>query len=280
MGAPAVVLTAPPQARTGSVRLLRQWHLLSLDAPTVAFFWLLLFAQCMHVPHALPAATALAAAVWIVYVVDRLLDARHEADTTARQELPQAALTRLYGEHARAFVVGVGAVGLITTVLLSVLPRALTEAWLSLAIPLGLYATAVHVLRLPARWKAVCVGIFFAVAVALPAAVHGGLRWPLALAALALGGVCRANCAVLRAPSLRLKVVLGLSGAAAVTPLWFGETRSIALACLAALGLLVLLVRYRTALCDRLGWLAWRALVDAALVAPALVVAVVALFAR
>ena len=279
MGAPAVALRAPAPAVAAPLRMLQAWHLLSLDAPTVALCWMLLFAHTMHVAHALPAAGALSCAVWLVYVADRVLDARRLPES-AWPGTPGSALSRLYREHARGFLLTGVAVGLAALALLSALPRSLAEAWLLLTVPLALYAAAVHLLRLAARWKAVCVGIFFAVAVALPAAVQGGIAWPLVFATLAFGGVCRANCAVLRAPSRRLHIVLAVSMAVALLPLRFAETRAIAPACVCALVLLALLVGKREAICARLGWLSWRALVDAALVVPALAVVAGTLLVR
>jgi hypothetical protein len=51
-------------------------NLLSLDAPAVAVAWLLLFAKTMrgHLPGMIP--VFLAGTVWLIYVADRLLDAR------------------------------------------------------------------------------------------------------------------------------------------------------------------------------------------------------------
>ena len=259
--------------------MLHGWHLLSLDAPTVAFCWMLLFAQTMHVPHALSGAGALACAVWLVYAMDRVLDARREPDS-ATPGTAEDALLRLYRVHARDFMLTGIVVGLWMVTLLSKLPQSLVEAWLLLCVPLLLYATAVHVLRLSSRWKAVCVCIFFAVAISLPAAAQGGMGWPVAMSALAFAGVCRTNCAVLRAPSRRLQSVIAMSLAAALLPLRFAETRAIAPACILALLLLLWLVRKRELICEQFGWLSWRALVDLALVAPALAVAVIVLLVR
>lgn len=233
----------------------------------------------MHVPYALSGAGALACAVWLVYAVDRVLDARREPDP-ATPGTAEDALLRLYRVHARDFMLTGIAVGLWMVTLLSELPRALVEAWLLLCVPLILYATAVHVLRLSSRWKAICVCIFFAVAISLPAAAQGGVGWPVAISALAFGGVCRANCAVLSAPFYRLWSVFAVSSTAALLPLRFAETRAIAPACIFALLLLLWLVRKRELICEQLGWLSWRALVDLALVAPALAVAVAVLLVR
>ena len=55
------------------------WHLLSLDAPTVAALWTYFIARANHVQlsYAVPAAMFLA--VWLIYAADRLLDTRHLA---------------------------------------------------------------------------------------------------------------------------------------------------------------------------------------------------------
>lgn len=282
MGAPAVALQ-PRVVAAAPLRLLHGWHLFSLDAPTVAFCWMLLFASALHVPHAIASAAALACAVWIIYAADRVLDAWREpppAWSGAWTGAPHTMLARLYSRNAREFLLAVGAVALLLAALLADLPRALSEAWMLLATPLALYAAAVHLLHLSGRWKAISVGLFFAVAVSIPAAVHGAVRSPLLAGAFAFGAVCRTNCAVLRAPVRRLRIVLTCSLCAALLPFLFAETRSIGLACLASLALLMVLVHKRASASARLGALSWRALVDAALVAPPLIVLAGCLLAR
>ena len=60
----------------GTSGVLALWHLLSLDAPTVAVIWTWFVARAEHVrlPWATPAAMGIA--VWMLYAGDRLLDAR------------------------------------------------------------------------------------------------------------------------------------------------------------------------------------------------------------
>ncbi|HVC46717.1 MAG TPA: hypothetical protein VND90_05680 [Terracidiphilus sp.] len=55
---------------------LRLWHLLSLDAPTVAVVWSLAFAWAAGVSLPLWVPVLLALVTWSVYIFDRLLDAR------------------------------------------------------------------------------------------------------------------------------------------------------------------------------------------------------------
>lgn len=56
--------------------LLKFWHLASLDAPTVAVAWAWAFAWALHLPLPAWALALLALVVWVIYVGDRLLDAR------------------------------------------------------------------------------------------------------------------------------------------------------------------------------------------------------------
>lgn len=279
MGASAAALPVQAHARSTPLRALRAWHLFSLDAPTVACCWALLFAAVFRVPHPVPAAADLACAVWLVYMIDRVLDARRHFSSTLSTGVADPLFT-LYRVHARAFLYAGAVVTLLGFVLVSVLPRALMEAWVLLTLPLLLYAAVVHLLHLTSRWKAISVGIFFSVAAALPAAVSRGLGWPVVLAAVAFGGVCRANCAVLRASSQRMRLVFVLCTAAALLPLRYAECRAVAVACLLALGLLLVLRRQREMVSARVGAIGWRSLVDVALVAPALVVAASVLLLR
>jgi hypothetical protein len=100
---PAATSAAPEQCSTQSSfragksqvldapRPLSLWHLASVDAPTVAIAWAFAFAWIwdVHLPASMPVAIALA--VWAVYVIDRLLD--------ARTGLRSAGLDRLRERH-------------------------------------------------------------------------------------------------------------------------------------------------------------------------------------
>lgn len=54
--------------------LLDRWHLLSLDAPTVAFVWSYALARSANVQLPILGPVMLAIATWLLYVADRLLD--------------------------------------------------------------------------------------------------------------------------------------------------------------------------------------------------------------
>jgi hypothetical protein len=96
-------LAAPARATSP----LALWHLLSLDAPTVAALWTWFIARAagIHLPAASPIAMALA--VWIVYAADRLLDADRADSAPLRAELE--ARHRFHHRHGRAFAVGIAA---------------------------------------------------------------------------------------------------------------------------------------------------------------------------
>ena len=65
---------------------MRWWHLLSLDAPTVAALWSWSFARAMHVSLPWTAPLLLALGTWLVYVADRILDGlRITADGQLRE---------------------------------------------------------------------------------------------------------------------------------------------------------------------------------------------------
>lgn len=65
-----------PGAGLNAIRVLRFWHLTSLDAPTVAVVWSLALAWAAHLRLPAWAPLSLALAAWSVYIGDRLLDAR------------------------------------------------------------------------------------------------------------------------------------------------------------------------------------------------------------
>jgi hypothetical protein len=68
-------LVPPPHPRPRHSPL-ALWHLLSLDAPSVAAVWTLFIARCSHLTLPWTAPAAMFVAVWMIYAADRLLDAR------------------------------------------------------------------------------------------------------------------------------------------------------------------------------------------------------------
>lgn len=169
--------------------MLQRWHLLSLDAPSVAALWTCFLAFEVSQKQTCAVPIALALAVWLLYVGDRVYDAvRGEA----RQERHRFLFQHRHLLYAAALVVAAALAGLMVW-----LPPHLRTAWLLLALPLGLYVTAVHLLQLRVP-KEPLVGIFFGVATTLPLIESlAARRGELALIAVAFGFICWLNCAAI-----------------------------------------------------------------------------------
>lgn len=166
---------------------MRFWHLLSLDAPTVAAVWLVLLSPAQLMERAVQAG-ALALAVWLFYVGDRVLDATH-ADAGSLQ-----ARHRFHARHRREFGLAAAVALPILALLVLRLPEPVRVAWLWLALPMALYALAIHrwpVRRMP---KELVVSAMFAVAVSLPALVGRGHVGAVCGRGVLLAAVCWANC--------------------------------------------------------------------------------------
>jgi hypothetical protein len=246
------------------------WHLLSLDAPTVAAVWTAFFAASFHVVLPWTAPLALALAVWIFYAADRLSDARHPASSLEDRH-------HFHAQHARGFFVAIGFAAPTVLVLLAELPHTIRIAWLFLVLPLVGYASAVHLLKLqvPKEWM---VGLFFAIATAAPCLLDNGhtAEW---LCAAAFGILCWLNCVrIARAESAATDrstawavdhfraITLAFAIANAFVAVCLSQARSVALALMAA----ALLLRALDHLEPRTSAVRMRALADAALLTPLL----------
>ncbi len=186
--------------------LLRYWHLLSLDAPTVAGLWCWAFGRAARQRLAPWLPLALALGTWLFYVADRLLDARR-APTAELQERHH-----FHHRHRSLFLVAAVPVAAALLVLIARMPRSLlTEyAWLS-ALSL-VYLIIVHwpVAREDTEprpytvlsfSKELVVGLLFATATALPAWDEAQRRadgmprhHPLLLLCPLFAALCWLNC--------------------------------------------------------------------------------------
>ena len=192
----------PSPARTWLVL----WHLLSLDAPSVAAVWTVFLARSAGcaLPRSLPA--AMFVAVWMLYVADRLLDGRRLPGGEAQQPscvtwsgANRAGLEArhlFHHRHRTAFLVGLG---VAAVVLAGLLPR-MDAATLQREVVIGCLLVAYFVLihagrgahRVP---KELCVGLFFAAAVAVPTIARLAKPGPrLLLLDLLLAALCTLNC--------------------------------------------------------------------------------------
>ena len=201
---PGPHLVPNPRPRYSALAL---WHLLSLDAPTVATLWTVFIARCshLHLPWTEPAAMFLA--VWMIYAADRLLDARFSLSKLEPRH-------RFHHTHRTAFVTVIVLSSIALAALLHNLdPRSL-HLYTLLATLLAAWMLLIHAhpaphsptSRLP---KEFAVGIFFSAAVFIPtlarttpgtSAIHflgsaaTWIRPNLLPAAILFACVCTLNC--------------------------------------------------------------------------------------
>ena len=161
------------------------WHLLSLDAPSVAALWTIFLADAVHAPLPWTAPLALALAVWIFYVADRLSDAHGPAATLEERH-------RFHARHRRGFFLAIVCAVPVLAALVIDLPTEVRTAWLLLVLPLCGYAAAVHWLKLRVP-REMLVGVFFAAAVAAPRILEDH-NIAHCFAAAAFGILCWLNC--------------------------------------------------------------------------------------
>jgi len=183
--------------------LLRGWHLLSLDAPTVAAVWCAAFLSVVGIPLSRPTGrwpvAFLCLATWLCYVGDRTQDAR-----SAREDSELRARHHFYGRWWRTRrsslvgLVGVAALVCAGTGLLGLtLPLFFDYAALTLASLL--YFGWVHSGRernARVLAKEAAVAIIFALGCLLPAWTSATTFWRLQLlpAGLLFALLCWLNC--------------------------------------------------------------------------------------
>jgi len=178
------------------------WHLLSLDAPTVAALWTWFIASTNQVRLPLSSTLAMAIAVWMLYAADRLMDARLlNTDPGCQEDLE--ARHYFHHRHRTAFLAGILLASIALAVLLPLLEPAALHLYLILGGLLAGYFILIHATphaaaptksahRLP---KEIAVGIFFAAAIFIPTvARRPDLRAPLLPAAFLFAALCSLNC--------------------------------------------------------------------------------------
>jgi len=175
-------------------------HLSSLDAPIVAGLWSWFFAVAAH--HALPitAPLILALGVWVLYIADRLLDARVLHLRTGRQASLSSQLEArhyFHARHGRAFLLClVAASALLLWLVPTHVPTDVRRAYIPLAALLPFYFFQVHG---PRRFytfpKELAVGILFGAATVVPIWARApDLHLYLGPAAALFAAVCWLNC--------------------------------------------------------------------------------------
>lgn len=173
------------------------WHLLSFDAPTVACVWMWFVARSFDLQVGPAELVAMFLAVWVIYAVDRLLDASSAALVRSSQPAHLQPRHQFHQRYQR---------WLIPLLILAVAPLAfcLTQFRrgeirldLILAAALAGWFAIIHV---GARSKAVpmpkefVLGVFFAAAVFVPAfAQRPELHSAMVVPALLFGLLCTSN---------------------------------------------------------------------------------------
>lgn len=182
--------TQPALKARRITRPLTLWHLLSLDAPTVAALWTWFIARASHVRLPWAATAAMAVAVWMLYAADRLLDAQSsQQDTLEARHL-------FHHRHRSAFLAGIFAASITLALLLPRLDAQSIHLYLILGGLVFGYFILIHAARGAHRMpKEIAVGICFAAATFIPTvARRPDLRLSLIAPALLFAALCSLNC--------------------------------------------------------------------------------------
>jgi hypothetical protein len=174
--------------------LAQWWHLLSLDAPTVAALWSWLFVRAMHLHLSLPQALLLPLGTWLLYVADRVLDGLRQTHPALLRERHH-----FHARHRTAFLWAASflAVLLAWSVHTYMRPEALRDdSYIAIFALLYLFAVHRGASRLP---KELAVAVLFAAGTAVPAwsrlsAGADSGRLQLAPAIIFFALLCWINC--------------------------------------------------------------------------------------
>jgi hypothetical protein len=175
--------------------VLHWWHLLSLDAPTVAALWSWSMARAVRVELPWSAPVLLALGTWLIYVADRILDGVHNGVQPGRLRERHF----FYVRFRRRFLIAgaIGGVILLWLIATRMGATARTEDTLLFLVAVA-YFCVIHLCGPESeRWfpKEIAVGLVFAAAVAVPAWSRlAGHRSALVPVAALFAGLCWLNC--------------------------------------------------------------------------------------
>ncbi|ADW68039.1 hypothetical protein [Granulicella tundricola] len=194
------IVDAPSRtiARTAFEAPLIYWHLLSLDAPTVAALWTWFVARSAHISLPLSSVAAMFLAVWILYAADRLLDAQ-QLESAVPSDLEARHL--FHHKHRKLFRIVILVCSLALAPLLLTIPAEAIRLYLIAGSLLFAWFVLIHAApvlhggkpgRLP---KEIAVGVFFAAATFIPTVSRApALRLSLLLPAILFAALCSLNC--------------------------------------------------------------------------------------
>ena len=173
--------------------ILTLWHLLSLDAPTIAVLWTCFSARLTHTQLPLATPIAMALAVWTLYAADRLLDTRNVSSPDALPGLESRHL--FHHKHRAAFLAGITVSTLILAALLPLLAPIAIHLYLTEGALVTGYFLLIHAsLGIPVP-KELIVGPFFAAATFIPTISRNPALRPMLLPSAVLFAVlCSLNC--------------------------------------------------------------------------------------
>jgi hypothetical protein len=175
---------------------LRLWHLLSLDAPTVAAAWSLGFAKAAGVRLPAWVPVLLALVTWCVYISDRLLDA-HSA-LRARQIHRLRQRHHFHWQYRRIFFpVAVAAACISAWIVISFMPGGARERNALLALAGVTYFSSVHthVKFLALLPKELIVAVMFTAGCVLPTIGRmGAVSAPFVVVIVFFAGLAWLNC--------------------------------------------------------------------------------------
>lgn len=182
--------------------LLRSWHLLSLDAPTVALTWLLAFAWAARISLPIWIPIVLASGTWGVYLLDRILDARsalllHQPSHLRLRHIIHWRMRRLLFPLAALLVALAIALAIVEMLPTARIRNSLLMA-AALAYFLGVHARAVGLATAKFSWlknfKELFVAIIFTAACVLPTLARIHISSALVVSALLFAALAWLNC--------------------------------------------------------------------------------------
>lgn len=243
----------------------------------MAALWFLLAARAAHLSLHAADAAALALGTWMLYAIDRMLDAR-----LGRMH-QQEERHRFHGAHPAAFLAALACAVPVLLALLAHMEPQLLRGYLVLGLALTGYFTAIHTRVLADHIpKEFAVGVIFAAAIFMPELLAGVRALPQAVC---FGALCWLNCTLIYQRehgdrehadlreahgstrfAIRNTTLLLTALAAAGLTLYFAAAQLSGAAIALSAGALWALHRLRS----RMGRLAFRIAADAALLTPML----------
>jgi hypothetical protein len=259
--------------------VLRCWHLASFDAPSVAAVWSLAFAWAARVHLPLWVLVLQVLVVWVVYVGDRLLDARTGLRRWTGHDLRERHY--FHWRHRRSLVpLAAAAASASALIALRWMPLRITERDSVLGLASLAYFTRVHGGGEPNRLsrlvsKELLVGVLFTIGCALPAWSRGGFL-PIAAPALFFIVLAWLNCWAigrweahpLPGRTCTVAILIAAAGVTSALALFAAQPRAAGLLAAGAIGALSLGLLDRAA--PRLKPVTLRALADFVLLVPVL----------